>query len=76
MAQKQNRPNNIYPYNDWVLIVEQKYAKRKMEGNDLMDTLLIYEGNKIIKQEPVREKGPKCRHCKGYFSYEMSFLRQ
>jgi len=75
MAQKQNCPDNIYSYKDCVLIVEQKYAKHKMEGNDLMDTLLIYERNKIIKQEPVREKGPKFRHCKGYFSYEMSFLR-
>jgi hypothetical protein len=38
-------------------MVQQKYAKHKMERNGLMDTLLIYEVNKIIKQEPIRKRG-------------------
>jgi hypothetical protein len=46
-----------------------------MEINNAMDTLLIYEGGEVFKREPIRKMSIGCRHCKGYFSYEMSFLR-
>lgn len=74
MAQKQQLPDDIFPCIDCVLIVQRKYAKHKMEVNDSMDTLLMYEGEEVIKREPIRKMSPGCRYCKGYFSYEMSFL--
>jgi ribosomal protein S26 len=74
MAQKKNLPDDIFPCKDCVLIVQRKYANHRMEINDSMDTLLIYEDSKIIKREPIRKMGIGCRHCKGYFSCEMSFL--
>jgi hypothetical protein len=75
MAQKKNLPDDIFPCKDCVLIVQRKCAKNKMEISDSMDTLLIHEGGKIIKKEPIRKMSPGCRYCKGYFSYQMSFLR-
>ena len=75
MVQKQKLPDDIFPCKDCVLIVQRKYAKHKMEVIDSMDTLLIYEGGEIIKRKPIRKMTAGCRHCKGYFSYEMSFLR-
>ena len=75
MGQKQNLPDDVFPCTDCVLIVQRKYKGNKMEVNDSMDTLLIYEGGKIIKREPIRKISAGCRHCKGYFSYKMSFLK-
>jgi hypothetical protein len=74
MVQKQNPPDGIFPCKDCVLIVHRKYAKNKMEVNDSLDTLLIYEGSKVVKREPVRKMSPGCRYCKGYFSYEMGLI--
>ena len=74
MVQKQNLPDDIFPCKDCVLIVQRKYAKNKMEVNDSLDTLLIYKGSEVVKREPVRKMSPGCRHCKGYFSYEMSLI--
>ena len=74
MAQKQNLPDDIFPCKDCVLIVQRKYAKYRIELNDSLDTLLIYEGGEVIKREPIRKMSAGCRHCKGYFSYEMGFL--
>jgi hypothetical protein len=45
-----------------------------MEVNDSLDTLLIYEGSKVVKREPVRKMSAGCRYCKGYFSYEMGLI--
>jgi hypothetical protein len=74
IAQRANFPDDIFPCKDCVLIVQRKYAKNRMEINDSMDTLLIYEGSKVIKREPIRKMSAGCRHCKGYFSYEMSLI--
>jgi len=75
MVQKQNLPDDIFPCKDCVLIVHQRYADKRTEINDSIDTLLIFEGGEVIKREPIRKMTAGCRHCKGYFSYEMSFLR-
>ncbi len=75
MVQKQNPPDDIFPCKDCVLIVCQRYPDKRTKINDSMDTLLIYEGGEVIKREPIRKMSPGCRYCKGYFSYEMSFLR-
>jgi hypothetical protein len=75
MVQKQNPPDDIFPCKDCVLIVCQRYPDKRTKINDSMGTLLIYEGGEVIKREPIRKMSPGCRHCKGYFSYEMSFLR-
>ena len=75
MVQKQNLPDDIFPCKDCVLIVQRKYTGNKMEVSDSLDTLLIYEGGEVIKREPIKKMSPGCRYCKGYFSYEMSFLR-
>jgi hypothetical protein len=72
MVQKQNLPEDIFPCKDCVLIVQRKYTGDKMEVNDSMDSLLIYKGGEVIKGEPIRKMSPGCRHCIGYFSYEMS----
>ena len=74
MVQRQNLPDDVFPCKDCVLIVRQKYAKNKMEVNDSLDTLLIYEGSKVVKREPVRKMSVGCRYCKGYFSYEMGLI--
>ncbi len=75
LAQKKNLPVDIFPCKDCVVIVRQRYADKKTKINDSVDTLLIFEEDKVIKREPIRKMSPGCRHCKGYFSYEMSFLR-
>ncbi len=75
MVQRQKFPEDIFPCKNCLLIVPQKYTGNKMELNDSMDTLLICEGNEIIKREPIRKRSAGCRYCKGYFSYTMSFLR-
>jgi hypothetical protein len=75
MARRRNLPDDIFPCKDCVFIVRQRYADKRTEINDSMDTLLIFEGGKVIKREPVSKMTAGCRHCKGYFSYEMSFLR-
>jgi hypothetical protein len=72
--QKQNLLDNIYPCKDWVLNVQQRYAKNKTRVSDIMDTLLNYRGREIIKRELIRKMSPGSRYFKGYFSYEMSFL--
>jgi hypothetical protein len=74
MVQKTNLPEDIFPCKDCVLIVQRKYTGNKMEVSDSLDTLLIYEGNKIIKQEPIRKMSAGCRYCEGYFSYEMGLI--
>ena len=74
MVQKQNLPEDIFPCKDCVLIVHRKYTGNKMEVNDSLDTLLIYEGGEVIKREPIRKMSLRCRHCKGYFSYEISLI--
>jgi hypothetical protein len=75
MVQKQKLPDDIFPCKDYLLIVQRKYGNNKMEINDSMDTLLIYEGSEVVKRKSIRKMSPGCRYCKGYFSYEMSFLR-
>ena len=50
MVQKQNPPDDIFPCKDCVLIVHRKYTRNKMEVSDSMDTLLIYEGSGVIKE--------------------------
>ncbi len=72
---KKNLPNDIFPCKDCVLLVCQKYTDKRTGVNNSMDTLLIFKGNEVIKREPIRKMSVGCRHCKGYFSYEMSFLR-
>ncbi len=57
---------------DCVLIVRQRYADKRTEINDTMDTLLMCEGGEVIKREPVRKMSEGRRHCKGFFSYEMT----
>ncbi len=74
MAQKASLPEDIFPCKDCVLIVRQRYADKRTEINDSMDTLLICEGGKVIKRELIRKMSPGCRYCKGYFSYEMSLI--
>jgi hypothetical protein len=74
MAQRVNFPDDIFPCKDCVLIVHQRYAKNRREISDSMDTLLICEGGEVIKREPIRKMSPGCRHCKGYFYYEMSLI--
>jgi hypothetical protein len=74
MGQKQNLPDDIFPCKDCLFIVQGKYTNNKMEVNDSLDTLLIYEHGEVIKREPIRKMSAGCRHCKGYFSYKMSFL--
>ena len=74
MVQKQNLPDDIFPCKDCVLIVRQRYADKRTEINDSMDTLLICEGSKVVKREPVRKMSAGCRYCKGYFSYEMGLI--
>ena len=74
MGQKQNLPDDIFPCKDCVLIVRQRYAGKRTEINDSMDTLLIYEGGEVIKREAVRKMTAGCRYCKGYFSYEMGLI--
>jgi len=49
-----------------------KIYNSKTKVNDSMNTLLIYEGGKVIEREPIRIMSPGCRYCKGYFFYEMS----
>jgi len=44
MGQKQNLPEDIFPCKDCLFIVQGKYTKHRMEVNDSMDTLLIFEG--------------------------------
>jgi hypothetical protein len=72
MVRKTNLPNDVFPCKDCVLIIQRKYTNRKTNVNDSIDTLSIYEGDKVIKREPIRKMTPGCRYCKGYFSYEMS----
>jgi hypothetical protein len=74
MVQRTNLHDDIFPCKDCVLIVRQKYAKNKMEVNYSLDTLLIYEGSKVVKREPVRKMSAGCRYCKGYFSYEIGLI--
>jgi hypothetical protein len=74
MVQRQNLPDDVFPCKDCVLIVHRKYPKNRMEVNDSLDTLLIYEGSKVVKREPVRKMSAGCRYCKGYFSYEMGLI--
>ena len=74
MVLRQNLPDDVFPCKDCVLIVRQKYAKNKIRVNDSLDTLLIYEGSKVVKREPVRKMSAGCRYCKGYFSYEMGLI--
>jgi hypothetical protein len=74
MVQKQNLSNDIFPCKDCVLIVQRKYTGNKMEVNDSMDTLLVYDGSEVIERKPIRKMSPGCRHCKGYFSYEMNLI--
>ena len=74
MVKKQKLPDDIFPCKDCVLIVHRRYAKNKKKISDSMDTLLIYEGGEVVKREPVRKMSPGYRHCKGYFSYEMSLI--
>jgi hypothetical protein len=74
MVQKTNLPDDIFPCKDCVLIIRQRYTGKRTKINDPMDALLIYEGGEVIKREPIREMSPGCRHCKGYFSYEMSLI--
>ena len=75
MVQKQKFPDDIFPCKNCLLIVQRKYGKYTMEINDSMDTLLIYEGDEIIKREPIKKMTPGCRYCKGYFSYEMGLIK-
>jgi hypothetical protein len=74
MVQKQNIPKDIFSCKDCLLIVHRKYTGNKMEVSDSLDTLLIYKDGEVIKREPIRKMSPGCRHCKGYFSYEMSLI--
>ena len=74
MVQKQNLPDDIFPCKDCVLIVQRKYKGNRMEVNDSLDTLLIYECGEVIKRETIRKMSPGCRYCKGYFFYEMSLI--
>lgn len=75
MARKKNLPNDIFPCKDCVLIVRKRYADKITEINDSFDTLLVFKGGKVIQREPVRKMNAGCRHCKGYYSYQMSFLK-
>jgi len=50
MVQKQNLPDDIFPCKDCVLIVRQRYTDKRTEINDSMDTLLIFEGVKLSKE--------------------------
>ena len=74
IAQKDNLPDEIFPCKDCVLLVRQRYADKRTEMNDSMDALLIFEVDKVIKREPIRKMSAGCRHCKGYYSYQMSLL--
>ena len=74
MVRRTNLPDDIFPCKDCLLIVCQRYADKRTEINDSMDTLLIYEGGEIIKRIPIRKMSPGCRYCKGCFSYEMSLI--
>jgi hypothetical protein len=38
------------------------------------DSLLIYEGGEVIRRERIRKMTAGCRHCKGYFSFEMNLI--
>jgi hypothetical protein len=75
MFQNTSFPEDIFPCTDCVLIVRQRYAGKRAKVNDSMDALLIFEEGEVIKRERIRKMTAGCRHCKGYFSYEMSFLR-
>jgi len=75
MVPKTDVPDDIYPCKDCLLIVRKRCADKKTEINDSMDALLIFEGGKVIKREPIRKMSLGYRYCKGYFSYEISFLR-
>ncbi len=75
MVQKKKFPDDIFPCKDCVLIVRQRWADKRTEINDSMDTLLIFEEGEVIKRKPIRKMSPGCRHCKGYFSYEMTLSR-
>ena len=75
MVQKQKPPEDIFPCKDYVLIAQYKHADRRTKIDDSLDTLLIYEGDQIVKREPIRKMSPGCRYCKGYFPYEMNFLK-
>ena len=67
-------PEDFFPCKDCLLIVCQRYADKRTKINDSMDALLIYEGGEVIKREPIRKMSPGCRHCKGYFFYEMNLI--
>jgi hypothetical protein len=55
-------PEDIFPCKDCLLNVQRKYANHRMEINDSIDTLLIYEGGEVIKREPIRKMSIRCRH--------------
>ena len=74
MDQRANFPDDIFPGKDCVLIVRERNPDKRTKINDSIDTLLIYEGSKVIKREPIRKMSPGCRCCKGYFSYEMGLI--
>jgi hypothetical protein len=74
MVRKTSLPDDIFPCKDCVLIVRQRYADKRTKIHNSMDTLLIFEEGKVIKREPVRKMTAGCRHCKGYFSYEISLI--
>jgi len=74
MVRKTNLPDDIFPCKDCVLIVRQRYADKRTKINDSMDTLLIFQDGEVIKREPIRKMSAGCRHCKGYFYYEMSLI--
>ncbi len=71
---KKNLLDNIFPCKDCVLLVRQRYAGKRTEINDPMDTLLIFEGDRVVKRKPIRKMSAGCRHCKGYYSHLMSLL--
>ena len=73
-SMKPQLPEDIFPCKDCVLIVRQRYADKRTEINDSMDTLLTYESGEVIKREPVKKMSPGCRYSKGTFSYEMSLI--
>ena len=74
MIKKTNLSDDIFPCKDCVFIVHQRYGDKRAEINDSMDALLFFEGGEIVKREPIRKMSPGCRHCKGYFSYEMNLI--
>ncbi len=62
----------VFPCKNCLIPISHKYRHKKLKLNNSEDTLMVFEGVKLIAKKPVKKMVPACRFCTGHYLHQIN----